>query len=199
MTKKFLLETNRCYLRPFSSDKKDLDLIYNLRQDKDVCLSMEKDPISKEKAAEMHMRYLDLFKRFGFSCFAVFHKETDEFIGSCGFTLFYDPDHNRNPLPAINNDKYDHRDLEIGYGLHKKFWGTGIANELVDACIKDIESRFPDIERMVAVTVFSNIKSQKILLKNGFNYFTDIDSQEFGKQKFFVKSLSLNNLPLCLD
>ena len=124
--------------------------------------------------------------RLGMTNFAVFFKGTDDFVGSCGISLFHDPDHERNPLSPINSEKYLNRDIEIGYVLHKKYWGKGYATELAKACVNFAFNNNPDIKRIVAVTAPNNIASQRVLSKIGFKFVQEINSKEYGKEKFFV-------------
>jgi len=74
---------------------------------------MECPPCTKEDIKEKLARYKLWMDKFGFTNFAVFTKDSDDFVGSCGMSLFHDPDNDRNPLQVINSDKYLNRDVEI--------------------------------------------------------------------------------------
>lgn len=124
--------------------------------------------------------------KFGFTNFAVFTKGSHDFVGSCGMSLFCDPDNDRNLLPPINSSQYLNRDVELGYVLHKMYWGKGYATELAKACVDFIFNNYPDIQRIVAFTVKNNIKSQKVLSKVGFYFIEEMKNSKYGNEKFYV-------------
>ena len=180
-----VIKTDNFYLRPFH-EKDDFDLSYNLWNDEDVLKSMECQPCTKEDIKEKLARYKLWMDKFGFTNFAVFTKDSDDFVGSCGMSLFHDPDNDRNPLQVINSDKYLNRDVEIGYVLHKKYWGKGCATELAKACVNFVFSADCSIKRIVAVTVPSSMASQNVLSKIGFKFEKEVSSKEYGKENFYV-------------
>ena len=182
-----IIKTKNFYLCPFHP-KNDFNLSYNLWNDKDVLNSMECKACTKEDIVKKLARYEVWMNKFGFTNFAVFTKESDDFVSSCGMSLFHDPDNDRNPLTPINSKKYLNSDIEIGYVLHKKYWGKGYATELAKSCITFVFNNYPDIKRIVAVTVPNNITSQKVLSKIGFKFLQEINSKEHGKEFFFVRN-----------
>ena len=191
-----VIKTDNFYLKPFH-EIDDFDLSYDLWNDTDVLKSMECNPCTKKDIEEKLERYKLWMDKFGFTNFAVFNKESDEFVGSCGMSLFHNPDNDRNPLEPINGEKYLNRDIELGYVLHKKYWGKGYASELAKACVNFVFDNNSDIERIVAVTVPNNIASQKVLTKTGFKFVSNVDSKEYGKESFFVikrkKEIEIDN------
>lgn len=182
---KRLIETENFYFRPFDH-KEDFDLSYNLWNDIDVLNSMECPPCTTKEITDKLTRYQFWMNQFGFTNFAVFTKDSDDFVGSCGMSLFHDPDNDRNILEPINSTKYLNRDIELGYVLHKKYWGKGYATELAKACVDFVLNNYSDIKRIIAVTVPNNLASQKILSKLGFEFVSDITSKEYGEEKLFV-------------
>ncbi len=190
-----VIETERCYLRPFNKSDGDFKLCYDLWSDKDVATPMGIDPKNPaEDIAKKLSRYEQNMDEFGFTNFAVFEKESNEFVGSCGLGLFHNPDNDRNPLKPVNSEKYSSADIELGYVLHKKYWGKGYGTELATAYVNFVFNNYDDIQRIVAVTVPDNIKSQKVLGKSGFEFIKQVSSQGYGKEKFFV--LQKNNFKL---
>ncbi len=179
----YVIETEEFALRPFQA--RDSELLYDLWNDLDVVTSMECDPIPVEKIAEKLARYKSWMDNFGFTNFAVFDKDTNDFIGSCGFSLFHDPARDRNPFGDVDAPKYENRDVEIGYVLRKKYWGRGIAFKLAIACVEFISEKNPDVKRIVAVTTLNNLASQKILEKLGFEFIDAVESEEYGKERFY--------------
>ncbi|MFQ3307696.1 MAG: RimJ/RimL family protein N-acetyltransferase [Candidatus Midichloriaceae bacterium] len=180
-----VIETNNFYLRPFHKED-DFKLCYNLWNDKNVLESMECKALKKIDIEDKLSRYKAWMDKFGFTNFAVFAKGSDDFVGSCGISLFHDPENDRNPLPAINLERYFNNDVELGYVLYKKYWGKGYATELAKACVDFIFNNYPDIQRIVAVTFLNNTKSQNVLSKLGFEFIKDVKSLKYGKEKFYV-------------
>jgi GrpB-like predicted nucleotidyltransferase (UPF0157 family) len=191
-----IIETKNFYLRPFHPQD-DFDLSFNLWNDADVLEAMECPACTREDIETKLARYELWMDKLGFTNFAVFSKEADEFVGSCGMSLFHDPDSDRNPLASINSDKYLNRDIEIGYVLYKQYWGKNYATELAKACVEFVFDHNLDITRIVAVTVPSNIASQKVLAKIGFKLAQEVNSKEYGKEKFYV--LKNKDAPIILS
>ncbi|MFI5157310.1 MAG: GNAT family N-acetyltransferase [Sphingobacteriales bacterium] len=80
----------------------------------------------------------------------MFNKESGEFIGSC-------------LLRSFNGDV---KVLELGYSMDKKYWSQGIGTEMAEAMVAHSFAD-ADIDEVVAVTVFENISSQRVLEKAG--------------------------------
>lgn len=57
--------------------------------------------------------------------------------------------------------------VEIGYRVNEKFWGRGIAGEIVQA-LTDYLFREIGLNRIQATVLPENIQSKRVLLKNGF-------------------------------
>lgn len=66
-------------------------------------------------------------------------------------------------------EKNKEQPIEIGYRLKKDYWGRGFASEicgaLTDFCFNKLNYQY-----LCAVTHLENIASQKVLLKNQYNY-----------------------------
>ena len=87
--------------------------------------------------------------------FLVFEKENGNFIGEAGiFHLLFDDTQS---------------EIEVGYHLHKKFWGKGYATELTQALVHWGFQHLL-IDKLVAATYLNQIVSQKVLKKSGFDY-----------------------------
>ena len=180
-----MIETKDFYLREFNQVE-DFNLSFNLWSDSDIVTMMECEPFTKEKITEKLARYKAWMDRFGFTNFAVFDKVSGDFVGSCGMSLFHDPHGDRNPLEIVNGSKYENRDIELGYVLHKKYWGKGVATQLAKACVDFVFENNHDIKRIVAVTTLTNIASQKVLNKLGFEFVKKVFTQEYGWERFYV-------------
>lgn len=154
---------------------------------------------SEEKAKKILDRFIRSWQNLGFTKFAIFTNDSEELVGYAGFELLHDIENNRNPLPENEFNKNikkfageDYQessgDLELGYRLHKKFWGRGYASELAGSLCAWAFKTFP-INRIVAVTELLNVASQKVLLKNGFEYVGKVNSKKYGEELFyFIKN-----------
>jgi RimJ/RimL family protein N-acetyltransferase len=92
----------------------------------------------------------------------MFHNGDGDYMGSC-----------------LLRDFYDHQGkIELGYSLHVRYWGQGIATDMAQIMI-NYGFINTDAAEIVAVTTLENIASQKVLLKAGMtrgeNYKRDAD------------------------
>ena len=147
------LETKRLILK--TAELSDLDMLVALRSDFDV---MESTGYGGTQTKEEVREYLDFAisyqEKHGMGFCLVFEKESGSFIGEAGlFHLLFD-----DTQPEI----------ELGYHLHKKFWGKGYGTELARALIQwGFENL--SINKLVSTTYPDNIASQKVLTKAGFD------------------------------
>lgn len=73
--------------------------------------------------------------------------------------------------------------IRIGYVISEKFWGNGLASELIGALASKL-SRVGNISSVIGGVVPSNIGSVKVLSKNGFHLLESINGTEFYQRKF---------------
>lgn len=147
------LETKRLILK--TADLCDLDMLVALRSDFEV---MESTGYGGTQTKEEVREYLDFAisyqekHRMGFCL--VFEKESGSFIGEAGlFHLLFDDTQS---------------EIELGYHLHKKFWGKGYGTELAKTLIQwGFENL--SINKLVSTTYPNNVASQKVLTKAGFD------------------------------
>jgi RimJ/RimL family protein N-acetyltransferase len=151
----------------------DLEAFYALRTEQDVMKWTSAGRIDRD--VEETQGKLNLFlspnDTVTFNC-AICLKDTGEFIGIGGCHLF----------PA------EHGWPEVGYMLRKAFWGRGLASEFLSAWLRmwsdlpraELESRVQREmvageagvdEHLIAITEESNLPSQKVLLRAGFERF----------------------------
>lgn len=188
---KYILYTSNFQLRPFIIS--DLEIFWHwVRHSNAMDYELDID-----SAKRMLDRFIHSYERLGFSKFAVFFKENDEFLGYCGFELLHDPEGLRNPLPKTYFNQimqsrastyYPHSsyDLELGYRIHEKHWGKGYATEIADGIC---QWGFTNINtnRILAMTEPSNISSQKVLEKIGFSFAQSLHTQAYGKENLYLK------------
>ena len=112
------LETER--LRLYLPSRVDFDLILALRSDPDV-MAFIGEPHTREDVERFFEIALPYQEKHGFGFCSVFEKESGEFVGQAG--LFHIRHYDEQP------------DVEVGYRLHKKYWGKGYATELTRGLI----------------------------------------------------------------
>ena len=92
---------------------------------------------------------------------AVELKDTEELVGDTG----------------INEVDGNSNEVEIGYGICKKYSGNGYATELVNAMTKFVAENFK-ISILYGRVMHGNIASVRVLEKNGYVFVTE----EFGAE-----------------
>ena len=146
-----MLETERLLIRKFTFD--DLDALIELRSDEEVIRYIGSRRLQNPEAIEKRLKfYIDCYEQYGFGMCALFWKETGEMIGWCGI----------QPLEATN-------EIEVGYGMVKKFWGKGIGYECARAWLEYAFTN-TDAKRIVAVAAPENVGSWRIMEKCGMKY-----------------------------
>ena len=149
-----VLETKQLIFKLAVAD--DLDSLHALLSDADV---MKYVGNGKTRSREEVKSWLDDIiayqKKHGFSFYSVFEKATNEYVGRAGLIHL-----------AFNEQQPD---IEVGYTLHKKFWGKGYATEIAKALIQYGFNKL-NLSKLVAVTYPENIQSRRVLEKAGMRY-----------------------------
>ena len=146
-----MLETNRLLHRKFTLD--DLDELVELRSDSEVNKYLGGARLQNPEAIAKRLQvYIDCYDKFGFGSTAMIWKETGEMIGWSGLM----------PLE-------DTGEIEVGYGLIKKFWGMGIGYETAYAWL-DFGFNQAGLTRIVAIAQPENTGSWRIMEKCGMHY-----------------------------
>lgn len=86
--------------------------------------------------------------------YGMFSKETNELIGTCGYHCWI-------------IDSGGSR-AEIGFDLTPSYWGKGLMQEALNEVLK-IGFEIMELDYIEATTELENIKSQKLLVRMGFN------------------------------
>jgi len=148
--KKFLV-SERLYLREISED--DLHLLFELHRDAEVMEYIRPPETTIEETAVTFKRIQSTNKyKEGLGLWMCHENSSDLFIG--WFIL-------------KNLDDTD--DIEIGYRLHKKFWGKGFATEMSKVLLKKGFEN-PKLEKIVGATHPANKASQHVLEKIGMKF-----------------------------
>lgn len=152
--KKYLIETKRIGLRLL--EEEDVTYLYALESDPEVKQFFPDGPRDRAKTEEMITRFITAYKEKKLPCFLLFEAESGEFIGRAGFGLT------------------ETGEIEIGYVLHKKYWGKGYASEAVAELLKYARKTIA-VDYIIAYAVIDNIGSTRVMEKCGMIYYkTDI-------------------------
>jgi ribosomal-protein-alanine N-acetyltransferase len=146
-----MLETERLLLRKFTLE--DLDELIELRSDDEVIKYLGGRRLQNPDAIARRLQfYIDCYSKFGFGMSAMIWKETNEMIGWSGL----------QPLD-------DTPEIEVGYGMIKRFWGKSIGYECATAWLSYGFEK-ASLERIVAVASPENTASWRIMEKCGMRY-----------------------------
>lgn len=161
-----IIETNRLILREVAMD--DADDMYTYLSDNDVVKPMGLEPFETvEDAADEIEWYQSIYEKGTGIRWGITLKDEGKVIGSCGFL-------NRQPK---------HYRAEIGYELSQAHWGKGIASEVLEAVVKYGFEHF-QLERIEALIELTNVPSQKLVEKQGFQREGLLRHYEFANGKF---------------
>ncbi len=116
LQRKMRIETKRLYLRPFAPD--EYELFHDLLSNETVMKFSLAGPLSRDRSKSLFLEFQQLEAEKGFSPWAVFTKEKNEFIGLCGIQEF-----------EIEGKK----ELEITFRLLPEHWGKGYGSEAAEA------------------------------------------------------------------
>ena len=153
-----MIETERLILRRLTAS--DHEALESLFGNAEVMKSSVDGPLNSEEVATWLSDQIELYKSSnGIEILAVISEATSELIGYCGLTLYPDID----GVPEI----------EIGYRLVRKFWGSGYATEAAIA-IRDYAFTDLRVDRLVALIEPVNKRSIRVAEKLGMEYEKDV-------------------------
>jgi RimJ/RimL family protein N-acetyltransferase len=142
------IETDRLLLRMYRAD--ELESVYILITDKDVTRFFpDYYSVEKKDVLESLPRRIERWRKYGFGQLGIFEKKSGKLIGYCG-------------LQYLDNTE----EVEVYYGLHKDFWGTGLATEAAKAMLR-FGFEEANLQQIVGVTHPGNSASQRVLLRLG--------------------------------
>ena len=143
-----ITQTNRLTIREFLPD--ELETYLDHVMDKKVGRYISKKT-REERAVIFNNAIAKYSETKNYGIWGIFSNDDNEFIGSCLLRPFEND-------PTI---------LELGYTLEPKFWGKGLATEMVKT-ITDHGLADTGVKEIVACTDLPNHPSQRVLLKAGF-------------------------------
>ncbi len=156
-----ILETERLILRPW--EEKDLEDLFSYASVEGVG---ERAGWTHHKSREESLKVLKVFIKEK-KTFALVLKSSNKVIGSIGLEVC------RSSLGEEYNTLVGR---DIGYVLHKDFWGQGIMTEGVK---RVIEYSFKDLnyDFLSCVHYTYNNQSRRVIEKCGFTFYRDIKSR----------------------
>src|SRR5579872_3457275 len=146
----YMIRTKRLGLRLF--EKEDIDNFAALNEDPDV-RQFFPDGTQNREQTELRMNdFFSYYKEKGLPCFVMFELETGEFVGRSGF----------GPIET--------GEIEVGYLLHKKFWGKGYASEALVALLEWAKQNIK-ADYIIAFTPIEHLASQRVMQKCGMEHY----------------------------
>jgi RimJ/RimL family protein N-acetyltransferase len=156
------VETARLLLRPWQPD--DLAEFTRLLTDPVVTrYIVVHTPFTPEEVAELSERTLAQWERNGFGPWAAIEKQTGRWVGRIGLDELADW-----PCP--------HK-AEVGWELHREFWGRGLATEGGRAGLRH-GFETVGLERIVSVTMATNAASRRVMEKCGLRFQDELPMAE---------------------
>ncbi|CAN5583404.1 GNAT family N-acetyltransferase [soil metagenome] len=144
-----MITTQRTILRPWRDE--DLDAFADMLADPEVQADAG-GPVDRDNAARKMTRYRDAYDRVGFSRWVVTDHAGD-FLGYVGI-MPIDDWHPRAP------------NVEVGWRLVRRAWGSGIATEAARASLADGFARH-GFDEVLSYTEATNHRSQAVMRKLG--------------------------------
>lgn len=148
-----ILKTKRLILRTWK--EQDLDPMFAINQDSLVCEFL---PEVGNRAATkvLIQRFIDHYKKYDFTAYAVELKSNGEFIGFVG-------------LLVVSFEAYFTPAIEVGWRLGSEHWGKGYATEAAKGVV-DFAFTTLKLKEVVSFTVENNIRSRRVMEKIGMHY-----------------------------
>lgn len=151
-----MIDTERIIIRKFTPD--DLRWLIEMRADPEVNRFLGGMRMQNSGSISKRFEfYLECYEKFGFGMCAMLLRETREPLGWSGL----------QPLEESG-------EIEVGYGLAKKYWRQGFGFECASAWLKH-GFEIAGLERIVAVADEQNTGSWKIMKKCGMSYEKNVD------------------------
>lgn len=145
----YMIKTKRLGLRLLQ--KNDLDHLVELNSDPDVRFFFPNGVQNREETETRMHEFISFYEEYALPNFMIFDLESSEFVGRAGF----------GPLD---------NEIEVGYVLHKKFWGKGLASETLTALLQYAEENL-DTEFIIAYAPETHSASQRVMQKCGMKFF----------------------------
>ncbi len=153
---KIILETPRLILREFSPEM-DAAGFFELNSDPEVLRYTGDAPFESVGAAQDFLKNYEQYRLHGYGRWSTILKDTGAFLGWCGLRFMEDLG-----------------DADVGFRLHRRYWGQGYATEAARASVL---FGFEKLQLPVILgrAAKENIASIRVLEKIGLQYWRDTD------------------------
>lgn len=178
----YILETERLGLRPFALD--DLGFLAALNADADVARYLGYGvPRTEAESRVLLEGFLSAYQQDSLGHLLVYSKDSDTPVGRCGLTWI---EVEANPPAAEPPQWFWFRDsapvdmettneIEIGYVIAKRYWGSGYATEAAQI-VRDYAFEKRDLNCLVAAIFPDNQPSKNVARKIGMTHRGDINA-----------------------
>ena len=150
-----VIETPRLLLRPWQPD--DLAELTSLLTDPEVTryILLNEQPFTAEDVAQVSARTLEQWEDNGFGPWVAIEKATGRWVGRIGLSEI---------LGWPGPDK-----VEVGWELHREFWGRGLATEGGRAGLR-YGFEVVGLARIMSATMAANAASRRVMDKCGLRF-----------------------------
>jgi RimJ/RimL family protein N-acetyltransferase len=146
----YQIKTKRIGIRLL--EKEDINYLFELESDPEVQKFSPSGAKTYKQTEAVINEFISDYKEKGLPCFILFDLVSGEFIGRAAFI------------------QWEAGDIEVGYSLHKKFWGMGYATEVLTLLLawarKNIVTDY-----ISACSESANLASLRVLEKCGMEYY----------------------------
>lgn len=160
-----LFQTERLLLREFTLD--DAAALFELNADPEVIRYTGDPPFESIDAARTFLEHYDAYRLTGMGRWMVTRLSDGAVLGWCGL-------------------KSEPNEVDLGYRLHRRFWGHGYASEAAMACLEHGFHRL-DLESIIGRVVAENTASRNVLLKCGMVFEKEVDCFQHPALQFRIR------------
>lgn len=172
----FVYESERVFLRPYT--QADFAALHKIVSDKQTMYAWGQG-FSKKESEEWLEKQLAHYQQYGFGIWAIVEKQSGKIIGNAGLN------HTEISLKGKTQ-----KIVEIGYLLHRDFWGKGYGSEVARMCVKyGFETL--GLEEVYCLIKEDNLSSLKVAKK--------LSMQKVGEYPKPYKGKKINHLVFKLD
>lgn len=144
-----MFETERLFLRKMTAD--DIEPIFAMRSDADV-MRFIREPQERTEALNWIKLVSSRWQKDKIGFCSLFLKSTNQFVGWCGLW-----------------ELKETGEIEVGYALHKEFWGRGFAVEASEAFLRYGFTEL-NLPKIVACANPNNSNSRRVMEKLGMTF-----------------------------
>jgi len=172
----FVCESERVFLRPYT--QADFAALHRILSDKKTMYAWG-NGFSKKESEEWLEKQLAHYQQCGFGIWAIVEKQSGKIIGNAGLN------HTEISLKGKTQEV-----VEIGYLLHRDFWGKGYGSEAARICAKyGFETL--GLEEVYCLIKEDNLSSLKVAKK--------LSMQKVGEYLKSYKGKKINHFVFKLD